>query len=238
MIPESYEALAQRLDVRLLDPWTSSDQVHEACMRARSLGVRAVVVRPSDFELATQWLSGSGITVVSTAGYPHGVSNTATKLYELRDLLRLGAKEIELTLSTARMLSRQFQHVEAELMQAAKSCHESGAKLTVLYNSHHLSDDAKIIATKICRRTEVDNIATDGGDAELALMKPLLKDVLQLRLATPVNTLHEALSALEAGYEALNTLNAAPILTEWRARLEEQKQQQRLSQASGPAQTA
>jgi len=226
MTPDTYESLAKRLDVRLLDPWWSADQVFEACSTARALGVRAVVVRPCDFELAGQWLANSGIAVVPTAGYPHGVSNTSAKLYELRDLLRLGAKEVELTLSPARMLSRQFQHVEAELMQAAKSCHEAGARLTVLYNSAHMGDDQKIIATKISRRTEVDVLAMDGGDAELALMQPLLKEVLQLRLATPVTDLDQALAALEAGYETIAVTDAAPILEAWKSRLEQQEKQQ------------
>lgn len=228
MTPDTYESLAQRLDVRLLDPWWSADHVYEACSKARDLGVRAVIVRPCDFELASQWLSGSGIAVVPTAGYPYGVSNTSAKLYELRDLLRLGAKEIELTLSPARMLSRQFQHVEAELMQAVKSCHESGARLTVLYNSSHMANDEKIIATKICRRTEVDHIAMDGGEAELNLMKPLLRDVLIMRLAAPVADLEQAISALETGYETLAVTDAAPILAAWKSRLEEQAKQEQL----------
>ena len=229
MTPDTYESLAQRLDVRLLDPWWSADQVYAACSTTRDLGgVRAVIVRPCDFELASQWLAGSGIVVVPTAGYPHGVSNTSTKLYELRDLLRLGAKEIELTLSPARMISRQFQHVEAELMQAARSCHESGARLTVLYNSSHMGNDEKIIATKICRRTEVDHIALDGGEAELTLMKPLLRDVLQLRLATPVSTLDEAVAALEAGYQTLAVTDAQPLLAAWKSHLEEQAKQEQL----------
>jgi deoxyribose-phosphate aldolase len=225
MTPDTYEALAQRLDVRLLDPWASSDEVYEACMRASRLGVRAVVVRPSDYELAKQWLSGSGVTVVSVAGYPYGTANTAVKLYELRDLLRLGCREIELTLPAARMTSRQFQHVEAELMQAAKSCHEDGGKLTVLYNSAQLSSDSKIIATKICRRTEVDHIAIDGGEEELTLFRPLLKDVLQLRLAAMLSSLDEVLAALAAGYEVVPTLDAEPILMAWKLRLEEQSKQ-------------
>jgi len=227
MTPDTYESLAKRLDVRLLDPWWSADQVFEACTKARNLGVRAVIVRPCDFELASQWLTGSGIEVVPTAGYPYGVSNTSAKLYELRDLLRLGAKEVELTLSPARMFSRQFQHVEAELMQAAKSCHESGARLTVLYNSAHMGNDQKIIATKISRRTEVDYLAMDGGDTELALMKPLLRDVLHLRLATPVTDLDQALAALEAGYDTITVTDAAPVLEAWKARLEEQKQEEK-----------
>ncbi len=220
MTPDTYEALASRIDVHLLDPFVSADSVYEACMRARELRVRAVVVRPTDVEQVQHWLQGSGLAVASTAGYPYGASNTGVKLYELRDLLRLGAKEVEFHLSPARLASRQFQHIEAEVLQASKSCHESAARLTAVYSSAHLVDDLKIITTKICRRAEVDTVSVDGGEAELAVMRPLLKDVLQMKLGRPCSTLEETLQAFEAGYSSIAVTDPAPILSAWRAQLQ------------------
>src|SRR3954447_12069293 len=104
MTPENHEPIASRLDVHLLDPFWPSDRVYEACMAARGMQVRAVVVRPTDLEQALHWLSGTGITVASTAGYPYGATSTSVKLYELRDLLRIGAKEVEFYLSPARLV--------------------------------------------------------------------------------------------------------------------------------------
>jgi len=220
-VPQTYVSLASLVDVHLLDPFRSPDEVYEACQAARGWQVRAVVVRPCDFEQAVQWMSGSGIAVVPVAGGPAGVSNTAVKLYELRDLLRLGAKEVEFVLSPARLKARQFQHIETELLQAAKSCHEDGARLTVVYHSTHLGDDLKIITTKICRRTEVDVIALDGGAVELALITPMLKDVLRMKLATPVETLDDALAARDAAYASFAVTDPAPLLSAWKARLAE-----------------
>lgn len=223
MTHASFEVLAKRLDLHLLEPFWPADRVFEACKQARELQLRAVVVRPIDFELAAQWLAGSGIVVASTAGWPYGATSTAVKLYEGRDLLRQGVKELELYLSPARLLSRQFQHIEAELLQAAKSAHESGARLTVVYSSSHLDDDLRIITTKICRRTEVDVVSIDGGETELAIMKPLLKDVLQLKLATPAMTLDEVLTAADAGYGSIAVTDPTPIFQEWQARKEAEK---------------
>lgn len=215
---ETYESLAGRLDYHLLAPTLAAEELAEACRFARENGLRAVVVRPCDVELVTQWV-GRDIVVAGVAGYPEGTSTTATKLYEARDLLRLGAREIEFVLNPARMISRQFQHVETELMQMSKSCHESGARLTVVYNNRWLSDDLKIIATKICRRVEVDVLSVDRSDSDLALLKPLLKDVLALKLATPVESLEETLAAREAGYVSVASNNPGPILEAWREHL-------------------
>jgi deoxyribose-phosphate aldolase len=213
---ETYESLAGLIDVHLLAPTLSGEQVAEGCRLAREYQVRAVIVRPCDLALVQQWMRGSSVRVGSVAGYPDGTSTTATKLYEARDHLKLAARDIEFVLNPALTISRSFQHIETELMQIARSCNESGAALTVVFNSRWLNDDHKIIVTKICRRVEAHRLSIDGGEE---LFKPLLKDVLTLKLAAPVTSLEEALAARAAGYAAIATADPATILDAWRARI-------------------
>jgi deoxyribose-phosphate aldolase len=218
-VVETYESLAKLVDYHLLDPTLSTEQVAGACQVAREYGVRAMVVRACDAQLVVQWMNGSGIIVASVAGYPDGTSTTATKLYEGRDLLRAGVKELEFVLNPASMMSRSFQHVETELMQIARSCRENAVRLTVVYNNRWFADDLKIIGTKICRRNEADCLAIDHSDADLNVFRPLLKDLLTLKRATPVTSLEEALAAREAGYKSFAAADPRPILDAWRAHL-------------------
>ena len=126
---ETYESLAKLVDYHLLDPLLTTEQVAEACDVARQYGIRAVVVRPCDAQMTVQAMAGSGVVVASVAGHPEGISTTATKLYEGRELLRAGVKDVEFVLNVPNMVSRSFQHVETELMQISRSCHEDGANL-------------------------------------------------------------------------------------------------------------
>jgi deoxyribose-phosphate aldolase len=216
---ETYESLASMIDYPLLDPMLSAEDVAEGCRMARKYAIRAVVVRPCDLQLVVQWLSGSGVLPVSVAGHPDGISTTAVKLYEGRDLLRIGSREIEFVLNPASLLARSFQHIETELQQISQSCHQSGAKLTVVYNNRRLAEDHKIIATKISRRIEADTLSIDHSDADLALLRPMLKDVLKLKRATSVESLEEALAARDAGYASFTSLNPAGVLEAWKAHL-------------------
>jgi deoxyribose-phosphate aldolase len=216
---ETYESLAKLIDYHLLEPTLSNEQIAEGCRIAREYGVRAVVARPCDVPLVTQWLAGSGVTVAAVAGYPHGTSTTAAKLYEARDHLKYGVREIEFVLNAALTISRSFQHIETELMQIARSCNETGTRLTVILNSRWLGDDHKIIVTKICRRVEAHGLSVDGSEGELNVFKPLLKDVLALKLASPVPALDEAVAAREAGYSSIATTEPAAILDAWRFRI-------------------
>lgn len=219
---ETYESLASLVDYHLLEPTLTTDQMANACRLAREYAIRAVVVRSMDVHLVAQWMSGSPVLVAAAVGHPSGTSTTGAKLYEGRDVLRVGARELEFVLNPSAMLSRSFQHVETELMQISQSCHQSGAKLTVVYNNSLLSNDLKIIATKICRRVEADVLSVEHSDADLELLRPLLKDVLALKQASPVSTLEEALAARAAGYRSFAVTTPAPLLDEWKAHLEAQ----------------
>jgi deoxyribose-phosphate aldolase len=216
---ETYESLASLLDYHLLEPTLTTEHVAAACSTARDYRIRAVVVRPMDLHLVTQWLTGAAVIVAGSAGDSNGTSTTAAKLYEARDLLRIGAKEIEFVLNPAAMLSRSFQHVETELLQVSQSCHQSGAKLTVVYHSEWLSTDLKIIATKICRRVEVDVLAIRHSEPDLELLRPLLRDVLTLKQSDPVTNLDQALAARAAGYRSIAITDPAAILDSWKAAL-------------------
>jgi deoxyribose-phosphate aldolase len=123
-------------------------------------------------------------------------------------------------------MSRNFQHVETELMQIVRSAHEAGATLTAVCNNRIVSNDLKIIATKICKRVEADSIAFQHSDADLLIIKPLLKDLLRLKRSDAVVTLEEALASRTAGYSRITTPNVAPILDAWKHRLEEIAKQQ------------
>ncbi len=217
--PESYNDLAQLIDYHFLALDATGEDVADACRLAAEYEVRALVVRPIDVEAAKRWLSGTGVRLSSTAGYPDGSSTTATKLYEMRDLLRLGAQEIEFVLSAGKLRDRQFQHIEMELLQASRSCSESGALLKVVFNSRYLPDDAKIIATKICRRVEAAIISVDFTDADTALFQPLLKERLTLKRSDPVETLDHVLVTRSAAYSRIATTDPAAVLTAWKTHL-------------------
>ena len=123
-------------------------------------------MRPCDIDLAVRTLQGSSVKAGAVCGFPHGSQNTATKLYEARDLLRRGAREIDMVIAISKLLSREFQHVQMELLQISESCHKEGALLKVILENAYLTDELKIIACRCCERAEVDFVKTSTGFAD------------------------------------------------------------------------
>lgn len=221
------EELARALSLWLLRPGLTDSALLEGCRAAAAAGLGSVAVFPADAERALRALAGSATAVSAAAGFPYGASTTAAKLYEARDLLRRGVREIGFVLNAAQLLSREFQQVETELMQIGRSCFEQGARLHAIVESHLLADDLRVIATKICKRCDVSilSISTglqpvaDAGNA-LDLFRRIARDELELGLMAPAIGLDEALEAWRRGAARLCCGNAVELAGEWKARIE------------------
>ncbi len=224
----TYEGLAKMIDHALVRPDLTHEHVVAGCELAKRYQVASVSVRPCDVDLAVRLLDGTGVAVGSLAGFPHGSTTTAVKLYEIRDVLRRGAREIDLVLNISRLLSRQFQYVEMELLQAAEECHKQGALLKVIFENAYLTDELKIVACRISARAEADFVKTSTAFGPAGYT---VEDVKLMREHTPprvgvaaeggVLTLEKALEAREAGCSRFGASATASILDAWKARLDQ-----------------
>ncbi len=225
----TYADLANRLEHQLLAPTLNEDQVIDGCRMAWEMGVAACCVRPVDVDTAVRILGNSPVKIGSVVGFPHGSANTATKLYEGRDLLRRGAGELSMVVNVGKLASRQFQHIETEILQMADSCRQNSATLKIIYECAILTDEWKIILSKILKRTETPVAVTSTGfgpgapysTEDLILLRQILRDRAELQ-ASGANTLDEALRLYDAGCDRIGTTVAETILGEWKKRLTEQ----------------
>jgi deoxyribose-phosphate aldolase len=174
-------------------------------------------VRPCDIELAVRTLAGSAVVPGSVLGFPHGSQTTATKLYEARDLLRRGARELDMAIALPKLLSREFQYVQTELLQVSEICHGEGAILKVILDNPYLTDELKIIGCRCCERAEVDFVATCSA-ADAPLMRRNLPAEIGIKIGGDWSTLEQVLEVQQAGAGRVGTIHTAAILEEWKAR--------------------
>lgn len=226
-VPATYEELAGRMESMLLDPLATDEQVAQLCRDAAELGLAAVFVRPGDLDLAATQLKGSGTAVGSVCGYPHGWPTTAVKMFEVRDMLRRGAREVMAVAPVGRLVSRQFQAVESEVLQMARACHEEGARFRLVLDAGLLAEDLKLIGMKIAKRCEADlvQVTLDASEAiwtEAPVYKRTLKWFCGLAAPSPSDTLEDVLRLYGLDAVRIQCGQARGVLTEWRRRLAEQ----------------
>jgi len=215
------------IDHALVAPELTDVQVLDGLAMAKRYQVASASVRPCDIDLAVRTLAGSAVKPGSVSGFPHGSQNTATKLYETRDLLRRGAKEIDMVIAISKLLSREFQHVQTELSQMSDACHKEGAILKVILETAYLTDELKIIACRCCERAEVDFVGTSTGFApsgytmdDLKLLRKYLPEQIGIKAAGGLRTVDDVLAVDAAGCSRIGTARTAAILDEWKVRLE------------------
>jgi deoxyribose-phosphate aldolase len=220
------DALARRLELPLLAPVLSEEQVHAGLLIAREYALGSVCVRPCDVDLAARGLSMSEVRLCAAVSYPDGSSTTGTKLYEARDALRRGARELAVVVNLGMMYSRQFVRVETELLQLAELCREAGARLKAVFEFSVLNHELRIIACKLSRRTGVDVLVNSTGrvrqesfDAEIETALERRFGKFEVQAVGAVETPEEALALLARGVWALTVRRPEELLEAYRRSL-------------------
>ena len=227
--PATREALAQLIDHPLVKPELTDEQVIEGLQLARRNRLACVSVRPCDIDLAVRTLQGGTVKPGAVCGFPHGSASTATKLYEARDLVRRGAREIDMVIAIPKLLSREFQYVQMELVQISEVCHKAGALFTVTLENAYLTDEQKVLACKLCEEANADFVKTSTGFAptgatvaDIRLMRASVGPQVQVKAAHGVRTLDALLEMIDAGATRSGATATAAILDEFRRRREAQ----------------
>ncbi len=223
---QTLEEAARMIDLALVAPHLSDDDVARGCETARRYGVRSVTLRAADVQLASKWLEGSGVLPVAAIAYPHGAATTAVKNYEVRDALQRGARGVEAVVSLGKLRSRSFQYLELEISQMVTECRRAGATVTLDLELPALAaEDLRIIAAKIARRTEVDRVRAASlycpgtvTAADFEWLRARMPDHVVVD-AGPASELAHLLAAYEAGASGVQTVDAAAILDAWREEL-------------------
>lgn len=239
----TYQDLAARIDFPLLGPAFPEQQISDGCDFARHYNLGSVTVRPSDAQLAVKWLDGSGVRVASVAGFPHGNETTTVKLYAIRDLISRGIGEIETCWNVGKLISRQFEYVEMELMQMAEECHKANVRLRVTLENHLLGLDHKVIGYKILKRAGVDSARAAGI---FGPPMPVVMDDLQLMIAKlggrveidagkGPKTLDELKSLYTAGCDRFALIQPAPVLDAWQREVDERAKAAAAAAGAQPA---
>lgn len=234
---ETYQDVAGMMNYLLLDPHFSDEQIEQGSNLAKRCGVGAITPRPADVERVTRWVAETPIEVTGVVGYPHGITTTAVKLFETRDLLQRGAKRIETPLNSGRMISRQFRHLETELLQMSQECRRAGAKLTLAIELAPLSADLRVIACRLARRSEVDCVrAIDATLEDLQFLSARLGDSVRLEAGANLAKWEDVAAIREAGCISFQTVNPLTILDGWKAELARRSQAgQAVGQAAADA---
>jgi deoxyribose-phosphate aldolase len=219
----TWQGVAKLIDHTNLRPEASREQIVRLCREAREYGFAAVVVNPSYVAMASSQLQGSGVKVATVVGFPLGATLTGVKRFEAEEVLRLGAREIDMVLNIGALKSDNRELVLSDIRGVAEPTHGHEALLKVILETGLLSDEEKKIACEISVQAKADFVKTSTGFlgggatvADVALMRRIVGNAAGVKASGGIRTAADARAMIAVGANRIGTSSGVSIIREMR----------------------
>src|ERR1700760_2350949 len=107
--------LAAVFDHTLLKPGATRDAIVALCHEAGEHRFACAMVNPAWVPLASSVLEGSGVPVGVVIGFPLGANLSISKRDEAREMVKLGARELDMVINIGMLKSGMNRQVEADI---------------------------------------------------------------------------------------------------------------------------
>ncbi len=157
--------IAKMIDHSLLAPYLNDAELEKGCEIAKKWDVASVCIKPYHVPLARKLLEGTDVLVGAVIAFPHGNSTIETKVFECKDVLAMGAQEVDMVVNIGKVVDEDWEYVEREIGSIVALTKEAGAALKVIFENDmlHGNDALKIQLCKICSKLKVDFVKTSTG---------------------------------------------------------------------------
>lgn len=108
----------------------------------------AIYTLPGRVQYAKNLLPAAFNVILGGAvGFPSGGNTTAVKVFETKELIQLGCREIDMVINISKLISGRFQEVKEDIHAVVQSAGEIPVK--VILECHYLNDELILKAADI-----------------------------------------------------------------------------------------
>jgi deoxyribose-phosphate aldolase len=213
--------LAGFIDHTLLRADASATDIDRMCDEARRYGFAAVCVNPSWIKRVAAALRGSEVVPCSVVGFPLGAHAPAIKAMEARQAIRDGAREIDMVINIGALKSGDYETVERDIVGVTDACREAGAVCKVIIEAAMLTDEEKVIASRLAKRGRADFVKTSTGFGpggatvyDVALMREAVGPEMGVKASGGIHTRQEAEEMIAAGATRIGASAGVAIVSD------------------------
>lgn len=211
--------LAQYIDHTMLKPDTPTSAYDQLCSEAIQYRFKSVCVNSSWVPYVAKKLQGSGVKVCSVVGFPLGAMDSRTKAFEARGAIEHGASEIDMVLAIGKLKAGEYDYVEEDI-RAVRRATRSTTILKVIIETSMLTQEEKVLACQIAKRSGADFVKTStgfgGGGAtveDIALMKSVVGEGMEVKASGGVRDWDKAMAMIGAGATRIGAVSSIAIVT-------------------------
>ncbi len=213
--------LAHWMDLTLLKPDATPEQVKALCADAARYHFAAVCLNPLYVSLARSLLMESGVGVCSVVAFPLGATLPELKAQETRAVIERGAVEVDMVINLGALKGGDYPLVLNDILAVTEEAHALGAKVKVILETALLSQYEKILACLLARAAGADFVKTSTGfgpggatKEDVALLRRVVGNSVGVKAAGGIRTLQDALAMISAGANRLGVSAGVAIVRE------------------------
>ena len=212
----------------MLRPDAARREVLGFAETAVRLQTATLMLQPCNLRFATDVLKGSGVLLASVIGFPHGNETPSMKEYQAREVLRLGAQEIDMVMNIPAFKNNEKSLFLADIEGVVRAA--QGFKVKVILENCLLTDEEKRRACEWIAQTGAAFVKTSTGYAaggatvaDVRLMSAAVAGKCEVKAAGGVRAIGEVLAFLKAGARRFGSTRSDQIIQEYREMTEEKR---------------
>jgi deoxyribose-phosphate aldolase len=220
-LAETWQGVASIIDHTNLRPETTPAQIVRLCEEAREFGFVTVMINACHVARASSELRGSAVKVGAVVGFPFGATLTSVKVFETKEVLKLGAREIDMVINIGALKAGESDVVRSDIRALAEVVHADRALLKVILEMGLLTPEEKLLACQLSESAGADFVKTStgflGGGAtveDVELMRRSVK--IGVKASGGIRTANDAKRMIHAGANRLGTSSGVAIIGELR----------------------
>lgn len=212
--------LAGFIDHTLLKPDATASEIDRMCDEALAHGFASVCVNPTWAKRVADAVRGSDVRTCVVVGFPLGASMAEIKAMEARRAIRSGADEIDMVINVGALKSGDHDLVERDITGVADACRESGVVCKVILETVLLTDEEKVVASRIARAAKADYVKTSTGFGpggatvyDVALMREAVGPEMGVKASGGIRSAEDVKQMMAAGATRIGASAGVSIVT-------------------------
>jgi deoxyribose-phosphate aldolase len=212
------EKILAAVDHTLLRQTATWDEIRQICDDGVAYGCASVCIPPSYVKQAADYL-GDKLPVCTVIGFPNGYSTTAVKVFEAKDAIDGGAREIDMVVNLGWVKDSRWDDILSEIRAMKAACGD--LVLKVIVETCLLTQEEKVKLCQIVSEGGADFIKTstgfsDGGATreDVALFKANVAPHVKIKAAGGISSLEDAEAFLALGADRLGTSRIVKLVKE------------------------
>ncbi len=211
--------LAPWIEHTMLKPEATIQDIVKLCNEAKRFGFCSVCVNPCFVREARQELTGADCLLVSVIGFPLGATLTSVKVEETREVIKLGADEVDMVIAIGPLKDKDYKRVYQDIRSVVIAA--STIPVKVILETALLEYEEKVAACLLAKRAGAAFVKTSTGfvhnggakKEDVSLRRAVVGDGIGVKAAGGIRDFNTACEMLKAGANRLGCSSSVQIVS-------------------------